>query len=61
MPERIYDSMMTSPAFFVTKSNGSLRFLNDDYQGLNKYLRWTPSYVSSIFDAFVRLSLSINL
>ncbi|POM64617.1 Pol protein [Phytophthora palmivora] len=36
--EQIYDSEMASPAFFLVKSDGSLRILVD-FRWLNKYLR----------------------
>ena len=45
--EQIYDAEMASPAFFVSKPDGSLRLLND-YRGLNKYLRRSPYYVPRI-------------
>ena len=46
---------MSSPAFFVSKPDGSLRLLND-YRRLNKYLRRSPYYVPRIREILMRLS-----
>ena len=46
---------MASPAFFITKPNGSLCLLID-FRVLNKYLRRSPYYVPKIGEILLRLS-----
>lgn len=53
--DHIYDSEITSPAFFVTKPNGSLRLLID-YRVLNRWLRRSPYFVPRIREILLRLS-----
>ncbi|OWZ03089.1 Pol Polyprotein [Phytophthora megakarya] len=53
--EQIYDSEMASPAFFLTKPDGSLRLLVD-FRSLNKYLRRSPYYVPRIREILMRLA-----
>ena len=45
--EKIYDSEMASPAFFLKKPNGSLRLLID-FRGLKRSLPRSPYYVPRI-------------
>ena len=55
MLKQIDDSEMASPAFFITKPNGSLCLLID-FRVLNKYLRRSPYYVPKIGEILLRLS-----
>ena len=61
--EKIYDSEMASPAFFITKPNGSLRLLIQ-FRVLNKYLLRSPYYVPKICEilfAFIWCQVSIYI
>lgn len=53
--ERIYDGEMASPAFLISKPDGSLQLLNV-FRGLNKYLRRSPYYVPRIREILMRLA-----
>uniref|UniRef100_A0AAV1TBR0 Reverse transcriptase domain-containing protein n=1 Tax=Peronospora matthiolae TaxID=2874970 RepID=A0AAV1TBR0_9STRA len=53
--EKIYDSEMASPAFFLKKPNGSLRLLID-FRGLNRFLQRSPYYVPRIREILLRLA-----
>ncbi|KAG6611434.1 Pol Polyprotein [Phytophthora cinnamomi] len=53
--EQIYDSEMASPAFFLSKPDGSLCLLVD-FRWLNKYLRRSPYYVPRIREILMRLA-----
>lgn len=53
--EQIYDSEIVSPAFFITKTNGSLRLLID-FRVLDQYLRRSPYYVPKIREILLRLA-----
>ena len=46
---------MASPAFFVTKPNGSLRLLID-YGVLNRWIRRSPYFVARIREILLRLA-----
>lgn len=52
--EQIYDSEMASPAFFITKPIGPLRF-RIEFRVLNKYLRRSQYYVPKIREILLRL------
>jgi hypothetical protein len=53
--EQVYDSEMASPAFSLTKANGSLRLLVD-FRWLNKFLRRSPYFVPKIREILLRLA-----
>uniref|UniRef100_A0AAV1T6Z9 Peptidase A2 domain-containing protein n=1 Tax=Peronospora matthiolae TaxID=2874970 RepID=A0AAV1T6Z9_9STRA len=53
--EKIYDSEMASPAFFLEKPNGSLRLLID-FRELNRFLQRSPYYVPRIREILLRLA-----
>ncbi|KAE8910193.1 hypothetical protein PF003_g6369 [Phytophthora fragariae] len=58
--EQIYDSEMISPAFFLVKSDESLRLLVD-FRWLSKFLRRSPYYVLQIRVILMQIQVHIDI
>ena len=53
--EQIFNTEIASPAFFLKKSNGSLRLLIH-FRGLDRYMKRSPYYAPRVREILLRLA-----